>query len=159
MRKIKFIKSYKRFCILLDDWMFESEQARYTKLTEVLNLFQLDNLFLKSSCFIEEGENLLEELACLVECNIKKQFTKTKLFSKKKYSKVNLTINGVYIAALIEFIVKHDISWGIDCCNKDGIWILGFVINDNDGTCITFNSKMFNIEEIKSKVIEIFAKN
>ena len=159
MRKIKFIKSYKKISILLDDWIFESDQVRYKKLTEVLNLFQLDNLFLKSSCFIDERETLLEELACLVECSIKKQFTKTRLFSKKIYSKVNLTVNGVYIAVLIEFLVKHDISWGIDCYNKDGIWILGFVINDNDGTCITFNSKLFNIEEIKSKVMEIFAEN
>lgn len=159
MRKIKFIKSYKKFSILLDDWIFESDRERCKKLIGVLNLFQFNNLLLQTSFFIDEGENLLEDLSSFVECSVKKQFTKTRIFSKKKYSKVNLFIDGVYIAAFVNFLVKHDITWGVDCYNKDSIWALGFVINDIDGTSITFNSKIYNIEDIKTKIINIFAES
>lgn len=155
MKKIQFIKTTSGICIYLNDFLFKDDNDRIEKLTKILNIFTFNNLLLKSDCFVDEGDTFLEEMQTLLNCELKTEFTKTRLFSKRKYSKVQIAFNGEKIEKAIEFIVKNEISLGFECYNTNNVLSLQFVVNDNDGACITFNFKLYNPEEIKAKVKEI----
>lgn len=157
--KTKFLKNAMGMCIYLDDSLFKNNTIKIEKIIETFNLFPLKSLSVKSTCIINEGEADIDKLRELINCEIVMQYTKTRRFSKQKYSKFQMSFCGEALLKIIEFAVKNELEFEGYCFTENQIKTLQFVINDNDGTCITFDSKIFNIEEIKSKVMEIFAEN
>lgn len=155
MEKVKFIKTGIGMCIFLGDCLFENDKVRAEKIIKILSLFPCSSLMMRSICFIDDDETLLKEFKALHDCEIQTLFTKKRWLSHKKYSKVQMSFSGVNIAKVIELSINKDITLDVECFDNKNSLVLQFVVNDNDGACITFNSKIFDIEAIKVNVKKI----
>ena len=151
MEKVKFIKSNIGICIYLDDGLFKDNKVKLEKILQVLNLFSFENLSVKSECFIDEGEPFVDEIKDNVDCTTKTLFTRKRLFGKKNYSKVEIIFKGSQIGKVIEIAINCDLTLEADCYDSDGILTVMMVVNDNNGTCIHFNTERFDAADIKTK--------
>ena len=156
MRNIEFKKIKAGICVYIDDCLFKSEEIKIKKIVDVLNIFSVKNLFIRSSCFVDEGEDFIDQITDINVCKIETLFTKTRLLSKKKYSKLAIDFKGLYFAKVIELVIKNDITLEAECIDETGNIALQLVINDNDGTCITFNTNKYNFEKVKEEILKNF---
>lgn len=153
---IKFIKFKIGICVYIDDSLFKSKEIKIKKIVDVLNIFSVKNLFVRSGCFIDEEEDFIDQITDINVCKIETLFTKTRLLSKKKYSKLAIDFKGLYFAKVIELVIKNDITLEAEFIDETGNIALQLVINDNDGTCITFNTNKYNFEEVKEEIFKNF---
>ena len=158
MRNIEFIKLKIGRCVCIDDSLFKSEEIKIKKIVDVLNIFSIKNLFVRSSCFVDEGEDFIDQITDINVCKIETLFTKTRLLSKKKYSKFAIDFKGLYFEKVLELVIKNDITFEAECIDETGNIVLQLDINNNDGTCIIFNTNKYNFKEVKEEIFKNFKK-
>lgn len=144
-RKVKFIKSNLGMCIYLDDCLFKNNKNK--KIINVLKLFSVEKLNIKCICYVENDNIFLEKLKVILKDSYEVVF-------KKKQTKIQFNIQGSKLDELITLSIKHEILIDAICYDNNEI-VMQLIVNDNDGSCIIFNTKKYDLEMIKKNTLLI----
>lgn len=125
-----------------------NEETQLIKFKEIINLFDLYNFHLLSSCFVEPDSQLLN----LDNMKIIKIYKK--LFSKKFCYKIEIIHDFNSIIEILSIAANEDISLFIIPLDKDNSQI-EMLINDNGHTFLTFDTQKYHLDKIVSKVKQI----
>jgi len=156
MKKAKYHNNKKGMLgIHLDYYLFKDDAAELKKTFEILKLFSPDDLSVKCEFFVDEKDYFLDEVELALKCKADILFTRKKLLSKKTYSKVSVKFNGSLLYVVLELAIKHVNTLEAKCFDIDNHILIEFVINDNDGSCIHFNTEKYNEEIVKRKITQI----
>ncbi len=157
MKTVEFLKGWKKnfITIFLDHNIFENEKDEFDKVTEILTLFSPFDVKLQFNT--EENDVFFEKILSTKDYNIKIIHTGKKLFSKKQYKLIEIYTEELLFFNLIKLAIEHKITLEFELVFNDQIKVIGILYGDaGESHTIHFDTKFFNIEEIKIKINNIF---
>lgn len=156
MKRIKFIRTDFGICICLDDSLFKNEQEKANKTIETLKLFSGKIVKYEGFIFVNDHDKLIIEDLNNLKCAYELICTNKIFFSDEKESKMKIIFDNKQIFDFLNFLFKHDLTFeGDGFANTDDV-LLKYVINDHDGSYITFNSEKFKNEKYEQLLKHIF---
>ncbi len=157
MKKVKFVKTKYGICVCLDNSLFENESDEITKTKKILELFSNSVKKYEGFVFINANDkstiNDLHNLNCSFE-----QICTTKYFLNQREEKYKIIFNNEQITEIINFLFKNDLTFDGNGYSVNKEILLSIAINDHDGSCITFNDKIFVKENYTHLINNIFKK-
>lgn len=127
------------------------------KLFEIIELFDLDDVLLSGSGFVNQGSALLtlqNDVDKSIEVNVQK--TKKRLFSKKLYHEINVVFIGKWLRDIIKLAAKEDASLFIFPKEEDKVISrIEIIVNDNDCSTITFRTDKYDYDDMILKIEQI----
>lgn len=90
-----------------------------------------------------------------LNCSFELICTTKDLFKRDK-EEYKVTFKNEQIEQMVSFILKNDLTFEGNGYKNDDEFLLGIVINDYDGSYITFNDKIFVKENYKQLINNIF---
>ncbi|MCX4367696.1 MAG: hypothetical protein OSJ67_06850 [Clostridia bacterium] len=157
MGNLKFVKSSIGYCIYLDDNLFNDCGTKFETIMAVMELFSFEKMSVKSEQYADDSERFFGDIIKNIDCKTNILIQRHGFF-KKTCSKVEILFNGGELNKFIEVAIKQDVTFEADCYDKNDI-CMQLLINGNDGSCIHFNDKKFDISKISEQIKEILKIN
>ena len=147
MRKVKFVKTKCGICTCLDSSLFNNENEQIIKIVKMIELFSTNIEKYEGTIFINvNNKSIVNDLHNL-NCSFELISTIKDLFKRDKEEKYKVTFKNEQIELMIAFFLKNNLTFDGNGYKNDDEFLLGIVINDHDGSYITFNDKIF-VKEI-----------
>ncbi|MDY3899317.1 MAG: hypothetical protein SOZ32_03815 [Bacilli bacterium] len=156
MRKVKFIKTKYDVCICLDNSLFKNESEKIIKIIKILELFSYNIERYEGTIFINVKDKPIFDDLYNLNCAVELIDTTKDLFKRDKEKEYKLIFKNNQIEQLINFFLKNDITFEGYGYKNNNEFLLTIVINDHDGSYITFNDKIFIKDNYKQLINEIF---
>lgn len=156
MRKVKFVKTKYGVCACLDKSLFKNESEQITKILKIMDLFSDNIERYEGTIFINVNDISIVDDLCNINCSFELISIIKDILNRDKEEKYKVTFKNDQIGQIINFLFKNNLTFdGNGYKNNDEI-LLGIVVNDHDGSYITFNDKIFIKENYKQLINYIF---
>lgn len=156
MRKVKFVKTKCGICACLDNSLFNNESEQIIKIVKMIELFSTNIEKYEGTFFINvNNKSIVNDLHNL-NCSFELISTIKDLFKRDKEEKYKVIFENEQIEQMIAFLLKNNLTFDGNGYKNDDEFLLGIVINDHDGSYITFNDKIFVKENYKQLINNIF---
>lgn len=156
MRKVKFVKTKCGICACLDNSLFNNESEQIIKIVKMIELFSTNIEKYEGTFFINvNNKSIVNDLHNL-NCSFELISTIKDLFKRDKEEKYKVIFENEQIEQMIAFLLKNNLTFDGNGYKNDDEFLLGIVINDHDGSYITFNDKIFVKENYKQLINHIF---
>lgn len=156
MRKIKFVKTKYGVCVCLDNSLFKNESEQIIKIIKIFKLFSDDIARYEGTIFINVKDNSIFDDLYNMNCSFELISTIKDLLNREKEKKYKIIYKNCQMEQIIYFLLKNNLTFdGNGYKNNDEI-LLNIVINDHDGSYITFNDKTYKKENYKQLISNIF---
>lgn len=156
MRKVKFVKTKCGICACLDNSLFNNESEQIIKIVKMIELFSTNIEKYEGTFFINvNNKSIVNDLHNL-NCSFELISTIKDLFKRGKEEKYKVIFENEQIEQMIAFLLKNNLTFDGNGYKNDDEFLLGIVINDHDGSYITFNDKIFVKENYKQLINNIF---
>lgn len=138
------MRDYAKYFNLYD---FENEKD-INELLAIINLFELEDIPLKSSITVEQDSEFLN-LGRYENFNLEILKTGKRPLNKKEYHEIKLSFLGIMLASVIKLAAKEGVALYISSVDDDRIEL---ILNDNDHNYITYSTSKYITNEIKDKI-------
>lgn len=156
MRKVKFVKTKYGVCVCLDDSLFKNASEQIIKIIKMLSLFSNNIERYEGTIFINVKDRAIVDDLYNINCSFELISTIKDLLNRDKEEKYKIIFKNDQIEQIIYFLLKNNLTFdGNGYKNNDEI-LLDIVINDHDGSYITFNDKTYKKENYKQLINNIF---
>lgn len=156
MRKVKFVKTKCGICTCLDNSLFNNESEQIIKIVKMIELFSTNIEKYEGTIFINvNNKSIVNDLHNL-NCSFELISTIKDLFKRDKEEKYKVTFKNEQVEQMIAFFLNNNLTFDGNGYKNDDEFLLGIVINDHDGSYITFNDKIFVKEKYKQLINNIF---
>lgn len=156
MKKVKFLKIGHDVCICLDDSLFKNDSEQIIKTSKSLELFSDSIERYEGTVLIDvNNKSIINDLNNF-DCSFELIHTTKTLFKKRDKDNVyKVSFHNEQIEPIVNFMIKNDLTFECKGYKNNDESLLGIVINDNDGSYITFNDKIFIKEKYKQLINDI----
>lgn len=156
MRKVKFVKTKYGVCVCLDNSLFKNASEQIIKIIKMLSLFSNNIERYEGTIFINVKDRAIVDDLYNINCSFELISTIKDLLNRDKEEKYKIIFKNDQIEQIIYFLLKNNLTFdGNGYKNNDEI-LLDIVINDHDGSYITFNDKTYKKENYKQLINNIF---
>lgn len=159
MRKVEFVKTKRGICAYLDDSLFNTASEQIIKIAKVINLFSTNIEKYEGTFFIDVKDRPIINDLHNLNCSFELIYTTKDFFKRDKEDKYKVIFQNEQIEQMIAFFLKNDLTFEGHGYKNDDEILLGVLINDHDGSEITFNDKIFAKENYKQLIKNIFKNN
>lgn len=156
MRKVKFVKTKYGVCVCLDNSLFENESDKIRKIIKILEVFSNNIEKYEGVVFINVNDKSIADDLYNLKCSFELICTIKDLLNRDKEEKYKVIFNNEQITPIINFLLKNDLTFDGNGYKTNNEFLLSIVINDHDGSYITFNDKIFEKEKYKQLINNIF---
>lgn len=157
MRKVKFVKTKYGICVCLDNSLFKNESEKIIKTVKVLELFSDNIEGYVGTVFVNVNDNSTMTDLHSLNCSLELILTIKDLLNRDKEEKYEIIFKNDQIEQIISFLIKNDITFDGNGYKNNDEFLLNIVINDHDGSYITFNDKINKKENYKQLINNILA--
>ena len=156
MRKVKVVTTKYGICVCLDNSLFKNESEQIIKISKMLSLFSDTIERYEGTIFINFKDGAIINDLYNMNCSFELISTTKDLLNRDKEENYKILFKNDQIEQIICFLLKNNLTFdGNGYTNNDGIFSK-IVINDHDGSYITINHKVFEKENYKQLIINIF---
>ena len=155
MKKVKFVQTKKYdICACLDNSLFEDKSDKVTKIIKILELFSNNVKKYEGFVFMNANDKSTIDDLHNLKCSFEFIYTTKYLFNNRE-EKYKVIFNNEQITEIINFLLKNDLTFdGNGYINNNEI-VLSIVVNDHDGSYITFNDQNYEKEKYKQLINNI----
>ena len=146
MKKVKFLKEKRGVCACLDNSLFDNESKKIRIIIKTLEFFSNKIERFEGFVFVSINDKLIVDDLYRINCSFELICVTKDLLKRDKEEKYKVIFNKEQIAPVVNFILKNDLTFDGYGYNTNNEFLLSFVINDHDGSYITFNDKIFEKE-------------
>lgn len=156
MKKVKFTKAINGTCVCLDNSLFLNENDKIETIIKIFEVFSFIIEKYEGNVFVSKKDESSFTLELnKINCSYDIISTHSVLFSKYKESELKITFDNNHISNIINLILKYELTFsGYGFNHSKSLLII--VINDHDGSYITFNNKIFEKEKYKQLIYNLF---
>ena len=156
MRKVKFVKTKYGNCVCLDNSLFKNESEQIIKIIKIFLLFSNTIERYEGTIFINVKDRAIVDDLHNISCSFELISTTKDLLNSDKEEKYKIILKNDQMEQMICFLLKNNLTFnGNGYKNNDEI-LLDIVINDHDGSYITFNDKTYKKENYKQLINNLF---
>lgn len=156
MRKVKIVKTKYGVCVCLDNSLFKNESEQIIKIIKMLSLFSNNIERYEGTIFINVKDRAIVDDLYNINCSFELISTIKDLLNRDKEEKYKIIFKNDQIEQIIYFLLKNNLTFDGNGYNNNDEILLGIVINDHDGSYITFNDKTYKKENYKQLINNIF---
>lgn len=155
MKKVKFVKIKQGICVCLDNSLFKNESEQIIKIVKILELFSDNIARYEGTIFINVKDKLIVDDLYNMNCSFELISTIKDLLNRDKEEKYKIIFKNNQIEQVIRFFLKNNLAFDGNGYKNNEEILLGIVINDHDGSYITFNDKIYKKENYKQLINNI----
>ena len=156
MKKVQYFKRFEKdvlsICLTYD--LFEDNESEVQKILEILKLFCLEELSIRSEFFVIKDHSFLNEVENTVGHKADILFTRKRFFGTSEYRKLSIAFEGPILSKVVKLAIEHGEMLEIDCLREE-IIVIKIALNDNDGHHFKFNTSNYDIKNIKANIDQI----
>lgn len=155
MRRVKFVKTKYGICVCLDNSLFKKESEKIIKTVKLLELFSDNIEGYVGTVFVNANDKSTVIDLHNLNCSLELILTIKDLLNRDKEEKYKIIFKNDQIEQIINFLIKNNITFDGNGYKNNDEFLLNIVINDHDGSYITFNDKIIKKEKYKQLINNI----
>lgn len=156
MRKVEFIKTKDGVFVYLDNSLFKNETEQTIKINKMFKLFSDDIARYEGTIFIGVKDISIIDDLYKMNCSVELISTiKSIILKRDKEKEYKIIFENDQMEQIIYFLLKNDLTFSGNGYKNNGEILLNIVINDHDGSFITFNDKTYKKENYKELINNI----
>ena len=135
--------------------MFKKESEKIIKTVKLLELFSDNIEGYVGTVFVNVNDKSTVIDLHNLNCSLELILTIKDLLNRDKEEKYKIIFKNDQIEQIINFLIKNNITFDGNGYKNNDEFLLNIVINDHDGSYITFNDKIIKKEKYKQLINNI----